>query len=63
MSTTEKYETALREISFKALKRKMLKDPPSIEEYIEPYNFTAAEVWKILEMVGDIAIKALNEEE
>lgn len=62
MDKTEKYENALRRIGFMALKRKMLKRPPSIEEFIKLHNFTAAEVWEILELVGKTALTALKEE-
>jgi len=63
MTNEEKYKEVLKRIAFKALKRKMLKDPPNLIDWVEQYNFTAAEVWEILEMVGDFAMDALKEDE
>jgi len=63
MTNEEKYKEALKRIAFMALKRKMLKDPPSLIDWVEQHDFTAAEVWGVLELVGDVALAALKESE
>ena len=59
----EIYETALRSILFKCHKRKMLKDPPSPEEWWGPVLDNPIELVGLLEMVGDIAFDALKQGE
>jgi hypothetical protein len=62
MTNEEKYKETLKRIAFMALKRKMVKDPLSVLDWVETHNFTAAEVWEILEFVGDTALTVLEEE-
>ena len=59
----EKYEHALRSILFKCHKRKMLKNPPSQEEWWGPVMENPIELVGLLEMMGDIAYEALKEPE
>ena len=62
MTKEDKYDAALRQIAFKALKRKMLANPPSIEDWADDADMTAQEVWALVEILGDIAVEALKEE-
>jgi hypothetical protein len=57
-----KYDVALFKIAFKALKRKMLANPPSIEDWVDDADMTAQEVWELVEALGDIALEALKKE-
>jgi hypothetical protein len=63
MTNEEKYKEALKRVAFMALKRKMLKDPPNLTNWVEKHDFTAAEVWEVLELVGDVALVALKDGE
>ncbi len=58
MTKEEIYEDALRQIAFKALKRKMLKDPPTAEQYWDSGDPKTL-IW-LLESLGEIAKAALE---
>ena len=62
MTKESKYDAALRQIAFKSLKRKMLANPPSIEDWVDNADMTAQEVWELVEVLGDIAVEALKQE-
>ena len=62
------YEDALKSILFKSHKRKMLKVQPDIDKFIgkELVDFNAMtrnEAWELMEMLGYIALDALNKAE
>jgi hypothetical protein len=61
MSKTEAvYEHALRQIAFKTLKRKMLKDPPPAADYWSDLFCTPKEWSSWVEELGEIAKAALE---
>jgi len=54
------YEHALRQIAFKTLKRKMLKDPPPAADYWSDFFCTPKEWSTWVEDLGEIAKSALE---
>ena len=63
----EKHKDALRRILFMAHKRKMLKNPPPLEDwwgiFLDGSNESALELCSLIESIGDIAYEALKDEE
>ena len=65
MTKVEIYEAALRKIARHGLRRKMVKDPPSIREYYDGLCFGQKrnELAELYEMLGQTAMDALEEAE
>lgn len=64
MTKADIYENALRQIAFKTLKRKMLRDPPSIRAFYDDMCFGKRnELAELFEEMGEIAKEALERAE
>lgn len=61
------YEDALKSILFKSHKRKMLRVQPDIDKFLGKESdfgsMTRNDIWELMESLGYIALKALNQAE
>jgi hypothetical protein len=58
----EKLKNALIRIAFKANMRRNVKDPLPMKTWLSQNNLSDAEIWSLVESLGDIAATALKGE-